>query len=53
MMKNLIQINYTTTIASYQLFLPLDVEVLIPENDLVRLLNKIMEELDYTQLERS
>lgn len=53
MMKNLTQINYTTTTASYQLFLPLDVEVLIPENDLVRLLNKIMEELDYTQLERS
>ena len=42
--------NYNTVARGYQLFLPLNYEVIIPENDSVRLLSLIMEELDYTEL---
>jgi transposase len=44
------QKNYSTGVRNFQLFLPLNYEVIIPENDSVRLLGLIMEELDYTEL---
>jgi len=44
------QKNYNTGRGKYQLFLPLNYEVIIPENDGVRLLSQITEELDYTEL---
>jgi transposase len=51
MTTNIIQQkDYNTGIKNYQLFLPMDYEVIIPENDSVRLLSLIMEELDYTEL---
>jgi transposase len=49
-MKNSTQINPTTKTTSYQLVLPLNVEILIPENDSVRLLSEIMDQLDYSIL---
>ena len=42
--------NYTENSGVYQLVLPLNMEVLIPEDDSVRLLSHITEELDYTNL---
>jgi transposase len=42
--------GYSTGRGTYQLFLPLEYEVIIPENDSVRLLSLIMEELDYSEL---
>lgn len=35
---------------NYQLKLPIDLDVLIPEDDSVRLLSLMMEELDYKKL---
>lgn len=49
-MKNSTQKNFTTKTTSYQLVLPLNVEMLIPANDSVRLLSEIMEQLDYSTL---
>jgi transposase len=49
-MKNLTQIDYTLETVTYQLVLPLNVEILIPKHDSVRLLSQVMEELDYTNL---
>ncbi|WP_217645110.1 hypothetical protein, partial [Pelosinus propionicus] len=49
-MKNFTHINPTTKTNSYQLVLPLPIEILIPENDSVRLLSKIMDQLDYSLL---
>jgi transposase len=49
-MKKITHINPTTKTTSYQLVLPLNVEILIPENDSVRLLSKIMDQLDYSTL---
>src|SRR5690554_6053 len=42
--------DYTVLCSGYQLRLPLNVEVLIPEDDSVRLLSHILEGLDYTKL---
>lgn len=42
--------NYNSNYNFYQLVLPLDTGILIPENDSVRLLSQVMEELDYTSL---
>lgn len=42
--------NYTGNSGVYQLRLPLNMEVLIPEDDSVRLLSHITEELDYSNL---
>jgi transposase len=42
--------NYTGFNGYYQLVLPLDFEVLIPEDDSVRLLSHILEGFDYTKL---
>jgi transposase len=47
---NLQQKNYNADKKNYQLFLPLNYEVIIPENDSVRLLSQIMEDLDYSEL---
>lgn len=53
MTNNILQKDYTTLRSSHQLRLPLDTDILIPSNDKVRLLNAIMEELDYSQLYRA
>ena len=46
--------NYTELNQGYQLVLPLSLEGLIPEDDSVRLLSHILEELDIpTQPEKS
>lgn len=42
--------NYTENTEVYQLKLPLELDGLIPEDDSVRLLSQILEELDYTKL---
>lgn len=42
--------NYTEFNATYQLVLPLNYEVLIPEDDSVRLLSQILEGLNYERL---
>ena len=42
--------NYTELGRTYQLVLPLSFEVLVPEDDSVRLLRHELEELDYTLL---
>ena len=47
---NIQQKKYNTGNGNYQLTLPLNYEVIIPEDDSVRLLSQIAEELDYTAL---
>jgi len=42
--------NYTELGETYQLVLPLCLEGLVPEDDSVRLLSHILEDLDYTKL---
>ena len=42
--------NYTELGNSYQLVLPLSLEGLVPEDESVRLLSHVLEELDYTKL---
>ena len=42
--------NYTELGETYQLVLPLCLEGLVPEDDSVRLLSHILEDLDYTRL---
>ena len=42
--------NYSQISENYQLKLPIDLDVLIPEDDSVRLLSLMMEELDYKKL---
>lgn len=37
----------------YQLFLPINTEIFIPKDDSVRLLDEILDQLDYTQLNNS
>jgi transposase len=44
------QKNYNTGVGKYQIILPVNYEVIIPEDDSVRLLRQITEELDYTEL---
>jgi transposase len=44
------QKNYNSNCKVYQLVLPIETGILIPEDDSVRLLSQIMEELDYTNL---
>ena len=45
--------NYTLFDGGFQLVLPLNYEVLIPENDSVRLLSQILEGLDYRKLDKA
>ena len=47
---NLQHKNYSIGRKNYQLVLPVNYEVIIPEDDSVRLLSQIAEELDYTKL---
>jgi transposase len=47
---NLQQKNYSADSGYYQLVLPLDYEVIIPEDDSVRLLSRIVEEMNLTEL---
>jgi transposase len=47
---NIQQKKYSTGNDNYQLTLPINYEVIIPEDDSVRLLSQITEELDYTEL---
>jgi len=47
---NLQQKNYSEKMTGYQLSLPLDYEVYIPENDSVRLLSHIIERMDLNEL---
>jgi len=49
----LTQKNYNNNYEKYQLIFPLETGILIPEDDSVRLLSQIMEELDYTMLMRA
>ena len=42
--------NYAQLSQNYQLKLPIDLEIFIPEDDSVRLLSLMMEELDYKKL---
>ena len=46
----LTQQNYTLNQSGYQLKLPLELNTIIPENDSVRLLSQIVEEMDLTDL---
>lgn len=46
----LTQKNYINNYENYQLLFPLETGILIPEDDSVRLLSQVMEELDYRML---
>jgi transposase len=48
--KKILHKNYTTNGNVVQLKLPFDIEVLIPEDDSVRLLSQFVEEMDLTNL---
>ena len=50
---NIQQKKYNTGKQNYQLMLPINYEVIIPEDDSVRLLSQISKELDYTELYRA
>lgn len=49
----IIQKDYSLSSMNYQLKLPLELEVLIPDDDPVRLLSAFVEELELTDLYRS
>ena len=44
------QVEYTAYGAKYQVYLPMNLEIIIPSGKPVRLLNVVMEELDYRRL---
>ena len=48
--KRITQKNYTKNCEVYQLVIPVETGILIPEDDSVRLLSQILEELYYTKL---
>jgi transposase len=48
--KRITQKNYTNNCEVYQLVIPMETGILIPEDDSVRLLSQILEELYYTKL---
>lgn len=50
MNKTKIQLDYTSNGSVFQLSLPMDVTEIIPEKDSVRLLNAVLERIDYTKL---
>lgn len=50
MNNKITQANYTQNCRTYQLVLPMNMEIVIPPEDSVRLLSQIMEELDYRKL---
>lgn len=47
---NISQKNYSLNQSGYQLKLPLNFEIMIPENDSVRLLSQFVEAMDLTDL---
>jgi transposase len=51
--QKLTQKNYNNYCNVYQLVFPVETGILIPEDDSVRLLSQVMEELDYTNLNRA
>ena len=53
MTKNIQHKNYTEFNGYYQLVLPLNIEMLIPDDDSVRLLSQILEGLNYEKLYRA
>ena len=53
MKKQLLQPDYTTFGKVYQVKISSEYEVLIPRDESVRLLDAIMEELDYTKMYRA
>jgi transposase len=50
MTKTTLQKNYTTNQEKYQLVLPMPIDRMIPKDDSVRLLNQILEGLNYSNL---
>ena len=48
--KEDIQQDYTYFSSGYQLSLNMDIQIYIPKNDPVRLLNQLLEGLNYTRL---
>jgi transposase len=46
-----LQSNYSATENGYQLWIPLDCSISIPEDDPVRLLNAVAERMDYREIE--
>ncbi|MBU5428293.1 transposase [Tissierella pigra] len=53
MEKTNTQKDYSKNCNVYQLVLPVNTEILIPQNDSVRLLSQILEEIDYRNLEKA
>jgi transposase len=49
-MKNTLQPDYTLTGNVYQLVIPMDIGEMIPADDSVRLLNAVLERMDYRKL---
>ena len=49
-LPNILQKNYTKNPDGYQLKLPLNLEIIIPEDDSVRLLSQFVEEMDLADL---
>ena len=47
---NILQTKYSLSEGAYQLKLPIEVGIIIPDNDCVRLLSQFVEELDLTDL---
>ena len=50
MKKNNPRVDYTVYGAEYQVCLPMEMEILIPSDATVRLLNAVLEEMDYSKL---
>ena len=48
--SNILQTKYTLSESAYQLKLPIDIGVIIPDNDRVRLLSQVVEGLDLSDL---
>ena len=46
-----LQTNYSAIENGYQLWIPLDCSIRIPEDDPVRLLNAVAERMDYREIE--
>lgn len=53
MTKTILQKDYTLNQKKYQLVLPMPIERIIPKDDSVRLLDQVLEELNYTNLYRA
>lgn len=49
-MDKILHKNYKSNPMSYKLKLPIDLDVIIPDNDLVRLLSCFVEDMDLREL---